>query len=518
MTTTRLFTASLIAVLAISLVSCRVAAEILAMDSASDPTYAAEAEGAWKGEYPNNDQFGQNPPGMDNGGTGFLPWSFSGGYDAGTGPYGMTTHYIDGVDFPTTTFNNLGAPAFALGNTPEGCMCNTAVAHRPFAALLEVGDVFSADIDTPAEYDDYRGFEFPFAIIGFRDAAGKETFNVEAGSSVPFGDTPWRYDDATHTNADFGVDAGGSSISPTATSDGSTVSLEVLSATAGRLTLDGVSLDITFIAGVPQSVFFMLFDNNGVADGMGDPTGEHAFFFDNLKIERPSPAALGDYNANGAVDAADYVLWRDGGPLQNEVATVGMVTAEDYIEWAARFGNTAGAGSVSVLVAVPEPASAWLLSAGLVLLLVAVSRAQPRIPCVRGLWSPRTSGFRPGRLWSGGAGETEKARPYYSRFLTSRKRRCTRQSICAARILTLRSPKVRKSRHDLWLRRATVMGCHSTFEPQRRQACRLQAASGPRGPALISTPLALQREIRRHREGQKDDIVTFPSTRGVSRP
>ena len=27
----------------------------------------------------------------------------------------------------------------------------------------------------------------------------------------------------------------------------------------------------------------------------------------------------GDYNGNGVVDMADYVLWRNGGPLQNEV-------------------------------------------------------------------------------------------------------------------------------------------------------------------------------------------------------
>ena len=38
------------------------------------------------------------------------------------------------------------------------------------------------------------------------------------------------------------------------------------------------------------------------------------------------PAGVpGDYNNNGKVDAADYVLWRNGGPLQNEVTTPGTV-------------------------------------------------------------------------------------------------------------------------------------------------------------------------------------------------
>jgi hypothetical protein len=60
-----------------------------------------------------------------------------------------------------------------------------------------------------------------------------------------------------------------------------------------------------------------------------------------------------DYNSDGAVDAADYVVWRDGQPLANEVATLGSVTAEDYTAWRARFGNYSGSGSA--LNPVPEP-------------------------------------------------------------------------------------------------------------------------------------------------------------------
>jgi len=72
------------------------------------------------------------------------------------------------------------------------------------------------------------------------------------------------------------------------------------------------------------------------------------------------PGVAGDYNGNGVVDAADYVLWRKGGTLQNEVATVGSVTPEDYTEWRARFGNTSGSGSSLGGAAVPEPASVAL--------------------------------------------------------------------------------------------------------------------------------------------------------------
>jgi hypothetical protein len=111
------------------------------------------------------------------------------------------------------------------------------VALRPFAEPLAVGDIFSAEIDPPAEYDDYSMIGFPFAIIGFRDAAGEETFNIEAGSSVVYGDFNWRYDAMGVENGDFGVDAGGTSIAPTDVSDGSTFSLEILSETTGRFTL-----------------------------------------------------------------------------------------------------------------------------------------------------------------------------------------------------------------------------------------------------------------------------------------
>ena len=48
----------------------------------------------------------------------------------------------------------------------------------------------------------------------------------------------------------------------------------------------------------------------------------------------------------GTVDAADYVLWRNGGPLQND-ATPGVQPA-DYDVWAAHFGQTAGIGAGAV--------------------------------------------------------------------------------------------------------------------------------------------------------------------------
>jgi hypothetical protein len=84
----------------------------------------------------------------------------------------------------------------------------------------------------------------------------------------------------------------------------------------------------------------------------------------------PVGGLTGDYNNNGRVDAADYVLWRNNGPLQNEGATPGEVTPEDYNVWRANFGNTASAASGGSLAGstVPEPTTMmFLVGAGLLL-------------------------------------------------------------------------------------------------------------------------------------------------------
>jgi hypothetical protein len=78
-----------------------------------------------------------------------------------------------------------------------------------------------------------------------------------------------------------------------------------------------------------------------------------------------SAGVPGDYNNNGVVDAADYVVWRKNNntaaTLPND-STPGMVDNSDYTVWRSHFGQTAGAGSgLGVAIgAVPEPA-AWML-------------------------------------------------------------------------------------------------------------------------------------------------------------
>jgi hypothetical protein len=110
---------------------------------------------------------------------------------------------------------------------------------------------------------------------------------------------------------------------------------------------------------------------------------ETDLYIRSIEVTAPDgPGVAGDYNSNGTVDAADYVLWRNGGPLQNEVqgVTPGNVTPEDYDAWRARFGNTAGAagGSAVVAAVVPEPSASVFVIAGGALVGAARARFRKR--------------------------------------------------------------------------------------------------------------------------------------------
>jgi hypothetical protein len=66
----------------------------------------------------------------------------------------------------------------------------------------------------------------------------------------------------------------------------------------------------------------------------------------------------GDFNADGTVDAADYIVWRKG--LDTDY------TQADYDQWRANFGQTAGASTSALIAAggshpaVPEPSTVIL--------------------------------------------------------------------------------------------------------------------------------------------------------------
>jgi hypothetical protein len=347
------------ATVGVTVAATRLEAAVKAQDNASNAAYAADVDGAWD-------------DGDDVSGSGFLPWDFSGGFSTGGGPYGALNHFIDGVDFPSA-YNDLGSPAFGLGQDPVGYSGSTANAIRRFAQPMAVGDKFSVDIDTPAEFDDYTLLNYPFIGIAFANAAGDNTLLIETGSSAVYGDFPWRFTDATRITTDYGVTAGGSSIAPTSTSDGAVVNLEVLTATTGRVTLDGVPLDVGFQAGAPASVAFFLFDNNA------------------------ETVPTGDLDDSGIIDSVDYGLWKTGfgTGTEGDADGDGDSDGHDFLIWQRTYGLDVASATLppsgehafyfdnlmivdsAGLTTAPEPASSAL--AALALAAAAAGRVRRRM-------------------------------------------------------------------------------------------------------------------------------------------
>ena len=81
----------------------------------------------------------------------------------------------------------------------------------------------------------------------------------------------------------------------------------------------------------------------------------------------------GDYNHNGAVDAADYVLWRKynntATTLPNDLTS--GTDDSDFTVWRSHFGQPAGSGAASdTNTAVPEPTTLVLLAGSLTWLIL----------------------------------------------------------------------------------------------------------------------------------------------------
>jgi autotransporter-associated beta strand protein len=127
------------------------------------------------------------------------------------------------------------------------------------------------------------------------------------------------------------------------------------------LTLNGGSVALTNAGGLVAGTY-RLIDYAGMLGGLvaklGTPTGPAGFSYalvnnvsnSSVDLTVTATALAGDYNNNGVVDAADYVVWRKG------LGTT--YTQNDYDVWRAHFGQTAGSGSGAVAnAAVPEPAT-----------------------------------------------------------------------------------------------------------------------------------------------------------------
>jgi hypothetical protein len=123
----------------------------------------------------------------------------------------------------------------------------------------------------------------------------------------------------------------------------------------------GSVIDTRTFASVPtDGVMSRVYPSNTVA--INSPRN---FAGTSGSVNLAAPSPTGDYNGNGQVDAADYVVWRDT-LSQNATAgqgadgnANGTIDQADYDFWRARFGSAVPGASGAA--SVPEPASIMLL-------------------------------------------------------------------------------------------------------------------------------------------------------------
>jgi len=106
---------------------------------------------------------------------------------------------------------------------------------------------------------------------------------------------------------------------------------------------------------------FQIYSNKSVSTT--NPAFEWTFYIDSIRVGRDVVGVPGDFNEDGAVDAADYVVWRRNenttNTLPNDNEIGGTIGQAHYDLWRANFGAPGGSGGGAD--AVPEPASAILL-------------------------------------------------------------------------------------------------------------------------------------------------------------
>lgn len=112
-----------------------------------------------------------------------------------------------------------------------------------------------------------------------------------------------------------------------------------------------------------------VFTSLGTSSQYGMVTAQNVVATTIVRTNFVATPANGDYNHNGVVDAADYIVWRNtlglSSPLDADGNTNGMIDPGDYDVWKSKFGTViSGAGSAIGAVAVPEPSAAFLLAIG----------------------------------------------------------------------------------------------------------------------------------------------------------
>jgi beta-glucanase (GH16 family) len=119
----------------------------------------------------------------------------------------------------------------------------------------------------------------------------------------------------------------------------------------------------------------------------GDPNATTVFpqhmDVDYVRVWQRQTGLSGDYNSDGRVDAADYVIWRktngaEGIGLAADGSGNGTVNEDDYLVWRQIFGATTGAAGSAATV--PEPYVSSLVAVALCRAFVARAYRRPLQP------------------------------------------------------------------------------------------------------------------------------------------
>ena len=131
----------------------------------------------------------------------------------------------------------------------------------------------------------------------------------------------------------------------------------------------------------PKPGLVLAVSSGTVIPGQMRAAGAATIFFDNIKLINILAPLTGDFDRNGVVDSADYVLWRQTLGTADSRADAnfnGVVDAADYQLWRANFGSTSTSNGASLDFAqVPEPTTGVLLIFACTFAIV-LSRVSPR--------------------------------------------------------------------------------------------------------------------------------------------
>jgi hypothetical protein len=298
----------------------------------------------------------------DNGGIGFGAWTF--GFSGIRSDLLYEPQFVDRGPLPG---DHLGAPTFALTTGARSSQSDTSEVARALTSQLAIGQTFSVDID--GSVLDTSGTPFrmgnTFQLFG---SDGQERFGL-------FTSSQYHGNNWTATgDANTGIPAANAFHVAFTLATANTYNLVLTPFGGGSALFSQTAAPLDGTAG--SSILSFRLSDYGTGSSAD---GSRELYFDNLLIT--SPAVTGDYNRNGIMDAADFVVWRKtlgktGSGLAADGNGSNSIDVGDYGVWRTRFGSTTTAAQSSASN-VPEPNGAYLFLTGAI--FVATIRVGSRV-------------------------------------------------------------------------------------------------------------------------------------------